>query len=149
LLGSEACFSSLFQAPSKVEKEASVRTLMWASATALAVVAVCAQSAMGQGCQMSGGGGGGTTAASASGDGTTTSGGSGVRLLTGPGSLAYDVMLAQRVQAVSAQQRMIAAAQKAAKGKAYKAKVQARARERRQEELYRRSRTKANALALK
>lgn len=125
-----------------------MKAVMWASAAALAVVAVCAQSAMGQGCQMSGSGGG-TTTASAAGGGTTSSGGSGGRLLTGPGSWAYDVMLAQRVQAVSAQQRMIAAAQKAAKDKAYKAKVQARARERRQEELYRRSRTKANALALK
>ena len=126
-----------------------MKAVMLASAAALAVVAVCAQSAMGQGCQMSSGGGGGTTTASAAGGGTTSSGGSGGRLLTGPGSWAYDVMLAQRVQAVSAQQRMIAAAQKAAKDKAYKAKVQARARELRQEELYRRSQAKANALALK
>ena len=125
-----------------------MKGVMLASAAALAVVAVCAERAFGQGCQMSGSGGG-TTTASAAGGGTTSSGGSGGRLLTGPGSWAYDVMLAQRVQAVSTQQRMIAAAQKAAKDKAHKAKVQARARELRQEELYRRSQAKANALALK
>lgn len=127
-----------------------MKALVLASAAALAVVALCAQDALGQGCS---GGGGSAMTASASGGttstGSATSGGSGARLLTGPGSYAFDVMLAQRVQAVSMQQRALAAAAKSAKDKAYKAKVQAVARERRQEELYRRSQAKANALAMK
>jgi hypothetical protein len=126
-----------------------MKALMLASAVALAVVAVCAEGAFGQGCQMAGGGGGTSAASTASGGTTTGSGTTGARLLTGPGSWAYGVMLAQRVQAVSAQQRMIAAARKAAKDNAYKAKVQAVARERRQEDLYRRSQAKAGALAQK
>ena len=127
-----------------------MKALVLASATALAMVALCAEGAWGQGCQMGSGGGGTASTASTSSGGTTTSaGGSGGRLLTGPGSHAFGVMMAQRAQAAYMQQRMIAAAQKAAKDKAYKAKVQAVARERRQEELYRRSMAKASALAMK
>ena len=88
------------------------------------------------------------TASSTSTGGTTSSAGSGGQLLTSPGSWAYDVMMAQQVRAVYAQRQAIATAQKAAKDKARKEKAQAVARERRQEELYRRSQAKANAMAL-
>jgi len=119
-----------------------MKALGLASAAALAVVVLCAEGAWGQGCQ-SGGGGGGTTAST-----SVTAGGSTGRILTGPGSLAYQLMVGQQVQAAYAQRQAIAAAQKAAKDQAYKEKAQAVARERRQEELYRRSQAKANALAL-
>jgi hypothetical protein len=122
-----------------------MKALGLASAAALALVVLCAEGAQGQGCQ--GGGGGGSTTATASTGGVTTSASSG-RLLTGPGSLAYQLMLGQQIQAAYARRQAIAAAQKAAKDKARKEKSQAVARERRQEELYRRSQAKANAMAL-
>lgn len=124
-----------------------MKALVLASAAALGMVALCAEGAWGQGCQA--GGGGGTATASTASTGTTTAGASGARLLTGPGSFAYDVMVAQQLQSAYLKQQAVAAAIKAAKDKAYKAKVQAVARERRQEELYRRSQAKANALAMK
>ena len=125
-----------------------MKALVLASAAALAMVAFCAEGAWGQGCQ-AGGGGGSTTTTSTASTGTSTASASGARLLTGPGSLAYDVMMAQQLQSAYVKQQATAAALKAAKDKAYKAKVQAVARERRQEELYRRSQAKANALAMK
>jgi len=120
-----------------------MKALGLASAAALALVVLCADGARGQGCQ-SGGGGGGTTST----DGTTTASGSSAQLLTGPGSWAYDVMRAQQVRAVYAQRQFVAAAQKAARDRLRKEMSQAVARERRQQELYRRSQAKVNAMAL-
>lgn len=125
-----------------------MKALVLAGAGALAMVAFCAGDALGQGAGC-GGRGGGTSTAGTSTGGATSASGSSAQLLTGPGSWAYDVMAAQQVQAVSMQQRAIAAALKGAKDRARKEKAQAVARERRQEELYRRSRAKSNALAMK
>jgi hypothetical protein len=122
-----------------------MKALGLASAAALVLVVLCAEGAWGQGCQGGGGGGGGMTAGSAGGTGSTAA--TGASLLTGPGSWAYDVMLAQQVQMVQARRQAIVSAQKAAKAKERKDKSQAVARERRQQELYRRSQAKVNALA--
>jgi hypothetical protein len=123
-----------------------MKALGLASAMALVLVALCAEGARGKGCQS--GGGGGSTSATASTGGTTSASGSSARLLTSPGSLAYDLMLGQQLQAAYAQRQAMDAAQKAAKDKVRKEKAQAVARERRQEELYRRSQAKSNAMAL-
>src|SRR4029453_907756 len=125
-----------------------MKALVLAGAAALALVALCAGDALGQGAGCGSRGGGTSTAGTSSG-GTTSASGSSAQLLTGPGSWAYDVMAGQQVQAASMQQRAIAAAQKAAKDRARKKRAQAVARERRQEELYRRSQAKSNALAMK
>jgi hypothetical protein len=125
-----------------------MKALGLAIAAALALVVLCAEGAWGQGCQ-SGGGGGGTTSTGTSTAGTTTASGSSAQLLTGPGSWAYDVMRAQQVRAVYARRQAVVAAQKAAKDRLRKEMSQAVARERRQQELYRRSQAKVNAMAMK
>ena len=125
-----------------------MKILGLASAAALAMVMLCAADAHAQRTCGGGGGGGsgGTASTSVVASGGTVSSGAG--LLTGPGSWAYDVIRTQAAQRAVAEQKAIAAAKRAAKHNERKADAQAVARQRRQEELYRRSQAKAEGLAL-
>jgi hypothetical protein len=119
-----------------------------ASAVALAGVIVCAAEAQAQ-CNHGRGGGGGTPSTSVvASSGTTSSGASGAGLLTGQGSWAYDAMRTQLFRRAYLQQQALAAAQRAARHNDRKADAQMVARQRRQEELYRRSQAKTNAMTL-
>jgi hypothetical protein len=120
-----------------------MKAFMLAGVCALALATVCASDACAQ-CR-SGGGGGSQGAATTASTGATGSTGS-AQLLTGPGSWAYDVAVAQQVQMAYARQQAVAAAQKAAKQAERKAKSQAVARQRRASELYRRDRIREQSL---
>jgi len=123
-----------------------MKALMLAGGCALALATACAQEARAQ-CEGGGGGSSGAAMTAATTGGTSAVGSTGdARPLTGPGSWAYDVMLAQQMQMASARQQAIAAAQKAAKQAQRKAQAQAVARQRRASELYRRERLREEAL---
>jgi len=76
--------------------------------------------------QCRGGGAGGTAAGGTTGTGTTTGDTSGATLLTGPGSLAFDMMAAQMIQQRIVQQRIALTTQQ----QAYKQQQLAARRER-------------------
>jgi hypothetical protein len=112
-------------------------------AVALALVVVSSSDAWGQ-CR---GGGGGQSAASGTTTAATGTTGSTGTLLTGPGSWAYDVMMAQQMQAAAMRQQMAIAAAKAKYRQERKAQSQAVARQRRASELYRREQSRQTLLA--
>lgn len=114
----------------------------WLGAVALALVVLAGSDAWGQ-C---GGGGGGQSGSAATTTATGASGSTGA-LLTGPGSWASDVMLAQQMQAAYMRQQMALAAAKAKYRQERKAHSQAVARERRASELYRREQSRETLLA--
>jgi hypothetical protein len=112
-------------------------------AVALALVVVSSSDAWGQ-CR---GGGGGQSAASGTMTAATGTTGSTGTLLTGPGSWAYDVMMAQQMQAAAMRQQMAITAAKAKYRQERKAQSQAVARQRRASELYRREQSRQTLLA--
>jgi hypothetical protein len=87
------------------------------------------------------GGGGGTAAGGTTGTGTTTVDTSGATLLTGPGSLAYDMMAAQMIQQRIAQQRIALAMQQQAQRQQQLAARRARAEQTRAQIAAKRQRT--------
>lgn len=111
-------------------------------AVGVVLAALCAREAHGQ-CQ---GGGGGQAAAA-----TAESGGGAViapaRLLTGPGSWAYDVMVAQRMQQAYRQRQLAIAVTQARQKQAEHARRVAYAQQRREAEAYRRQLDKEKRLA--
>jgi hypothetical protein len=120
-----------------------MKRCMWLGAVALALVAMSSSDAWGQ-CR--GGGGGGQSAASGTAATAGTSGSTGT-LLTGPGSWAHDVMMAQQMQVAVARQQMAIAAAKAKYRQERKSQSQAVARQRRASELYRREQSRQTLLA--
>jgi hypothetical protein len=121
-----------------------MKRFMGLGVVALALAVVSSSDAWGQ-CR--GGGGGGQSAASGTTTAATGSTGSTGTLLTGPGSWAYDVMMAQQMQAAAMRQQMAMAAAKAKYRQERKAQSQAVARQRRASELYRREQSRQTLLA--
>jgi hypothetical protein len=120
-----------------------MKRFMGLGAVALALTLVSSSDAWGQ-CR---GGGGGQSAASGTTTAATGTTGSTGTLLTGPGSWAYDVMMAQQMQAAAMRQQMAIAAAKAKYRQERKAQSQAVARQRRASELYRREQSRQTLLA--
>ncbi len=108
-----------------------------------ALVAVWAGEVWGQ-CQDGGGGGQASTASTGSGGGIVIAP---ARLLTGPGSWAYDVMISQRQSQAYWQQQFALAMAQARKKQAEHARRVAYAQQRREAEAYRRQRDKEQRLA--
>jgi hypothetical protein len=123
-----------------------MRSWLLGGACALALMGLSAATARGQ---CAGGGGGGGTAMSAGGatTGTTAASATGGRLLTGPGSWAYSMMLQTRMRQAIAQQQYAIAAQEAAERAELKAKRQANWQQRRSSELIQRQQRRELALA--